>query len=108
MSVLEAPVRPGTNDHAKFFKLVGAALKHPPATTAVAHPCDQVSLESVVEAARLKLIEPILVGPRDRIESVARKFDLDISPFEIVDALAESWSIDSGPRGTTVSVRLAA
>jgi len=28
--------------------------------------------------------------------------------LEIVDALAESWSIDSGPRGTAVSVRLAA
>jgi anti-sigma regulatory factor (Ser/Thr protein kinase) len=28
--------------------------------------------------------------------------------LEIVDALALSWSIDSGPRGTSVSVRLAA
>ena len=28
--------------------------------------------------------------------------------LEIVDALAESWSIDSGPRGTAISVRLAA
>ena len=27
--------------------------------------------------------------------------------LEIVDALADSWSIVSGPRGTTVSVRLA-
>jgi anti-sigma regulatory factor (Ser/Thr protein kinase) len=27
--------------------------------------------------------------------------------LEIVDALADSWSIDSGPRGTAVSVRLA-
>jgi len=86
MSVLEAPTRPGVNDHDKFYKLVGAALKHPPVNTAVAHPCDQVSLESVVEAARLKLIEPILVGPAERIRSVAKQFDLDISPFEIVNA----------------------
>jgi DNA-binding transcriptional MerR regulator len=28
--------------------------------------------------------------------------------LEIVDALADSWSIDSGPRGTTITVRLAA
>jgi len=99
MSVLEAPARPGTNDHDKFFKLVGTALKHPPATTAVAHPCDQVSLESVVEAARLKLIEPILVGPRERIESVARKFDLDITPFEIVDA---EYSEDSAAKAVAL------
>src|SRR6476659_10374853 len=91
MPVMDAPPKAkletaGTDRHARFHDLVAKARTHPPAKTAVAHPCDQVSLESVVEAARLKLIEPILVGPRDRIESVARKFDLDISPFEIVDA----------------------
>jgi phosphate acetyltransferase len=85
MSVLDAPrVEPNTHD--KFYKLVANALKHPPAITAVAHPCDQASLESVAEAARLKLIEPILVGPQDRIQSVAKKFDIDITGFEIVDA----------------------
>ena len=35
------------------------------------HPCDDVSLEGAVEAARLHLIEPILVGPPDRIRGVA-------------------------------------
>jgi phosphate acetyltransferase len=53
---------------------------------AVAHPCDQVSLESAVEAARLKLMEPILVGPEQRIREVAREHGIDISAFEIVDA----------------------
>ena len=86
MTVLEAPAKTDTHEHEKFYKLVSNALKHPPAVTAVAHPCDQVSLESVVEAARLKLIEPILVGPEDRIREVAKQFNLDISPFEIVDA----------------------
>src|SRR3954471_21279818 len=86
MSVLEATPKVDTNDHDKFYNLIAAALKHPPARTAVAHPCDQVSLESVVEAARLKLIEPILVGPEARIRSVAKQFDLEIDRFEIVDA----------------------
>ena len=86
MPVLDAPVRAETNNHERFYKLVGAALKHPPARTAVAHPCDQISLESVVEAARLRLIDPILVGPEQRIRDLAKQFDLDISAFEIVDA----------------------
>jgi phosphate acetyltransferase len=86
MPVLDAPVRAETNNHERFYKLVGAALKHPPARTAVAHPCDQVSLESVVEAARLRLIEPILVGPEQRIRDLAKQLNLDISAFEIVDA----------------------
>ena len=54
--------------------------------TAIAHPCDQVSLESAVEAARLNLIVPILVGPAAKIREVAARAKLDISPFEIVDA----------------------
>jgi phosphate acetyltransferase len=99
MSVLEAPTRAETNNHDKFYKLVATALKHPPARTAVAHPCDRVSLESVVEAARLKLIEPILVGPEQRIREVAKEFDLDISPFEIVGA---EYSQDSADKAVAL------
>ena len=53
---------------------------------AVAHPCDDVSLGSAVEAWRLHLIEPILVGPEARIRDVAARAGLDISAFEIVPA----------------------
>jgi phosphate acetyltransferase len=52
----------------------------------VAHPCDRVSLESAVEAAKLRLIQPILVGPKARIAEVAAAYGLDISGFELVDA----------------------
>jgi len=86
MSVLEAEAPVSRNDHAKFHKLIATAQKHAPVKVAVAHPCDQVSLESVIEAANLKLIEPILVGPEQRIREVAAKHALDISRFEIVDA----------------------
>ena len=86
MSDVDAPTRPATNDHDKFHKLIARAQEHPPARTAVAHPCDKSSLEGVVEAARLKLIDPILVGPEERIRSVAAENNLDISRFEIVDA----------------------
>jgi phosphate acetyltransferase len=36
---------------------------------AIAHPCDDVSLECAVEA-RLRLIEPVLVGPVARIQAL--------------------------------------
>jgi len=39
-----------------------------------------------VEAAELGILQPILVGPRARIEAVAAQFQLDISSYEIVDA----------------------
>ena len=86
MTVLEAEAPVGHNTHDKFHALVAKAQSHPPVRVAVAHPCDQVSLESAVKAAELKLIEPILVGPAERIRKVAADNGLDISKFEIVDA----------------------
>ena len=86
MPVLEAPAQVDSNDHDKFHSLVAAAQKHPPVKVAVAHPCDQVSLESALAAAKLKLIEPILVGPEKRIREVAAEHRLDISGLQIVDA----------------------
>jgi len=86
MSVIEAPPRIATNDHAKFHMLIARAQKQAPIKVAVAHPCDEVSLESAVKAAELRLMEPILVGPEQRIREVAVKHGLDISRFEIVDA----------------------
>jgi phosphate acetyltransferase len=79
------PVRE-QRDHEKFRRLLEKAQGHPPAKTAVAHPCDQVSLEGASEAARLRLIEPILVGPADKIRSVAAEFGVDLDGLEIVDA----------------------
>jgi phosphate acetyltransferase len=72
--------------HDKFRRLVERAQREAPAATAIAHPCDGAALESAVEASRLKLIEPILVGPKDRIQAAADKGGFDIGAFEIVDA----------------------
>ena len=72
--------------HAKYHHLIEVAGKHPPLATAVAHPCDRVSLESAVEAAKLGLMKPILVGPPARLLDVAEREALDIGAFEIVEA----------------------
>ncbi|WP_439687712.1 Phosphotransacetylase (includes Pta, EutD and phosphobutyryltransferase) [Cupriavidus oxalaticus] len=72
--------------HEKYQRLIDYCKTMPPTPTAVAHPCDQSSLEGAVEAARLGLIAPILVGPRSRIEGAARAAGLDIREYPIVDA----------------------
>jgi phosphate acetyltransferase len=76
----------GKCNHDKYRALVQRAQAQPPARTAVVHPCDGVSLESAVEAARLRLIEPILVGPEKRVRTVAEENGLDISGFQLIDA----------------------
>jgi phosphate acetyltransferase len=73
--------------HDKYLRLIDSAQKLPPVTTAVAHPCDEVSLEAVVEARKLRLIEPILVGPSARIRDVAVRFNIDITGLPIVEAM---------------------
>ncbi len=72
--------------HEKYQRLLDFCKTLPPTPTAVAHPCDESSLASAVEAAKMGLITPILVGPRARIEAVAKEKHLDITGFEIVDA----------------------
>jgi len=71
--------------HDKYERLVAAAKQHSPLPTAVAHPCDETSLKGVLEASEAGLILPILVGPRQKIENVASRFELSIKQFEIID-----------------------
>ena len=72
--------------HAKYRRLIELCTSMPPTPTAVAHPCDRSSLEGAVEAARIGLIKPILVGPRGRILEVAAASGIDLAGLEIVDA----------------------
>ena len=72
--------------HEKYERLIARCKALTPVPTAVAHPCDESSLKGAVEAAELGILQPILVGPRARIEAVAAQFQLDISSYEIVDA----------------------
>lgn len=72
--------------HEKYERLVQAARELPAVPTAIAHPCDRNSLESVVEAARLGLIAPVLAGPAARVRNEAERAGLDVSAFPIVDA----------------------
>jgi phosphate acetyltransferase len=81
-------------EHAKYQRLIDFCKTLPPTPTAVAHPCDQTSLQGAVDAARMDLILPILVGPRSRIEDVARQNAIDISGLQIVDAPFSHASAD--------------
>ena len=73
-------------EHDKYDRLLAATRGLQPLPTAVAHPCDESSLRGALDAARARLIVPILVGPKAKIKAVAEKFALDISGHEIVDA----------------------
>jgi len=75
-----------TERHEKYQRLIEACKGIAPTPTAVAHPCDASSLEGAAQAAKLGLITPILVGPRERIRSTAQAAGVDIDSFALVDA----------------------
>ncbi|MGO9428013.1 phosphate acetyltransferase [Rhodoblastus sp.] len=72
--------------HEKYERLIARAQEAPSATTIVVHPCDETSLRGAVEAAEAGIIVPVLVGPKAKIEKVAREAGLDISRYTLVDA----------------------
>jgi phosphate acetyltransferase len=72
--------------HTKYQQLLDRCKSLPPTPTAVAYPCDESSLKGAIEAAELGLLAPILVGPRGKIEALAKQFGTDISRYEVVDA----------------------
>jgi len=56
-----------------------------PTRVGVVHPCDEASLTAAIDAWRCGLIEPVLVGPKAKLEAVAREAGLDISALPIDD-----------------------
>ena len=71
--------------HEKYQRLLDFCKGLPPTPTAVAHPCDESSLRGAMDAARLGLIAPILVGPRARIEALSKQHDIALGGTPIVD-----------------------
>jgi phosphate acetyltransferase len=69
----------------KHDRLIAEAKRVAAAKAVVVHPCDETSLRGAIEAAKIGLISPTLVGPAAKISRVAREHQIDIAAFEIVD-----------------------
>ena len=69
----------------KYEQLLALCSGLAPATTAVAHPCEASALTGALDAARLRLIQPILVGPAAKIAAVAKECGLALDGVRVVD-----------------------
>jgi len=72
--------------HAALTALLDRASALPPLPTAIVHPCDHDSLEGALQAAAAGFIEPVLVGPEDRIRALALAEGFDLTGVRIIDA----------------------
>jgi len=70
----------------KYEALLVRCKNLEPIPTAVAHPCEASALQGAIEAGELGLIKPILVGPKAKIEELAKSLKIDLGGVEIVDA----------------------
>jgi phosphotransacetylase/acyl dehydratase len=68
----------------RYERLIRMTRGIDPIRTAVVHPVDAPSLLGAVEAARINLITPVLVGPELKIRAAAALAQLDLAPYEIV------------------------
>jgi phosphotransacetylase len=70
----------------KYEQLLIRCKNLEPIPTAVAHPCEASALQGAIEAGELGLIKPILVGPSEKIQEIAKSLKIDLGGIEIVDA----------------------
>jgi phosphate acetyltransferase len=67
-----------------FAGLFKACEGLPPVSCAVVHPCDRDSLLGAIEATRRGLIAPVLVGPQEKMQAVARSEQVDLAPYRLI------------------------
>jgi len=72
--------------HDYYREIIDACQKMPPVQTAVVHPVHANVMKAVAEAAAEKLIVPVLIGPRARIEEAAKEAKVDLADWESIDA----------------------
>lgn len=66
-------------------RLLAHARQLPAIRMAIVHPCSDTSLAAALEARTEGLIDPIIVAPRRRIESIAQAAGLDLSDVTLED-----------------------
>jgi len=74
---------PGTG---KYEGLLAKCRSLEAIPTAVAYPCETSALEGAIEAGQKGLIEPILVGPAEKIAEIAKSSGINLGGTQVVDA----------------------
>lgn len=74
-----------SDKYARLQTLLARADGLAPIDMAVVHPCDRESLRGALMAAEAKLIDPILVGPEQKIRTVASENNFDLKQYRIVN-----------------------
>jgi len=75
-----------TSGTGKYERLLVRCKSLDAVPTAVAYPCEQTALEGAIEAGQEGLIEPILVGPVEKIAGIAKSSGIQLGRTQVIDA----------------------
>jgi len=88
--IVEAPAVVATaryDAQAQFEAFIAAARGLEPVSCGVVHPCDAVSLKGAIDAAEAGLIDPVLIGPKAKIQATAEQIAVSLAGIRVVPAL---------------------
>jgi phosphotransacetylase/acyl dehydratase len=85
--------------HDKFAAFVERTRPLKPVATAVVHPCSDAAIRAAIEAAAEQMIEPILVGPRDKIRAAASAAGVSLEGIRLVEA---AHSVDAADKAVAL------
>lgn len=85
LSLPEVQIKTPDHNYEQWLMDKASGLK--PLRVAVVHPVDIYSLAGAVEAAKAGIIEPVLIGPEDKIRKVAQDAHIDLDHYEIISTL---------------------
>ncbi|MFH7810689.1 MULTISPECIES: bifunctional enoyl-CoA hydratase/phosphate acetyltransferase [Acetobacter] len=72
--------------HQLFSDLISRALAHDPVPYGLVWPCEDHALAGPLDAAQKGIIRPVLIGDAPRIQAIARKNQIDLSPYQLIPA----------------------
>src|SRR3989442_174662 len=71
--------------HLHLEQIINRAMALGPASVAVTYPCSATAIEAAATAQRMGLIDPIMVGPRSRIEGIAEENKIDLTKMAFLE-----------------------
>ena len=68
-----------------YERLFAKAAGLEPLVTAVVHPVGEASIKGAIDACEAKMIIPYFVGPADRMLAAAKRINIDLSKYKIIN-----------------------
>ena len=70
--------------HDRYDAFIERAKASPTVRAAIVHPCSVAAINGAVEVREEDLLDPVLIGPRAKIEAVAAEAGVSLDGFEII------------------------